>query len=426
MALTTTTMAPIFKLPVEIFAEIFRRAVEGEISHLTSGKSPVPASLSFVCRLWREIALGLPDLWASIAFDTQANMKIALPELLDLYLSRSRNAPLCIRGTLLRDCDSLSFDSILPEHGAICRAIAGKPRHGCDRALRHFLAPSEQITALTAYTADLRFTTILARAHRNLRHLTLRDWRCPLNFISAPPLALRTLCLIQDVDRSALAASLSHVFTRLVLPQLHSLHIEGPAKAQGERCLDWDVLAFAVMAQRITPCPLTTLRLVHVHMSAADLVTALLALPLLENLTIVEAHHGHGHSHSLAVAPISDTFLTSITWPCLACPELRTLRLGGRLGFDDQRLVEMVRSRRGSHDGAGAGQDLGAGQLGSLRSVAELRALALVARNLDRLRVLKSRLVVLMTEDPAFDLDVVAVAEDTLGTGAPCADCQRF
>ncbi|KAI5828080.1 hypothetical protein K523DRAFT_417894 [Schizophyllum commune Tattone D] len=58
-------LAPIYKLPMELLAEIFSLACEFTIYELVEG-FPTILTISYTCRWWRDVIHGLPELWARI------------------------------------------------------------------------------------------------------------------------------------------------------------------------------------------------------------------------------------------------------------------------------------------------------------------------------------------------------------------------
>ncbi|KAJ6453093.1 hypothetical protein C8R45DRAFT_635360 [Mycena sanguinolenta] len=81
-------------LPPEIIVDIFCHCLPtptpGLESHSWPSPQETPLLLAQICCQWRYICLGTPQLWASIAFELGAI------ELLELWLSRTRNHPLTI------------------------------------------------------------------------------------------------------------------------------------------------------------------------------------------------------------------------------------------------------------------------------------------------------------------------------------------
>ncbi|KAJ7629804.1 hypothetical protein DFH06DRAFT_710177 [Mycena polygramma] len=94
---------PILTLPDEITSEIFMYILPPapDFPYLTGRLSPT--LLTRICRRWREIALGTPQLWRVLSFDDRAFVDDDEDELrldartLPLWLERSRACPLYLK-----------------------------------------------------------------------------------------------------------------------------------------------------------------------------------------------------------------------------------------------------------------------------------------------------------------------------------------
>ncbi|KAG6906392.1 hypothetical protein DXG01_014158 [Tephrocybe rancida] len=448
-------LSPISKVPPEILSEIFVTAsASDQHGHhrLTGMHAPIPSILSFVCQLWRDIALHLPPLWKAITFNSQDNKCIRLSSVIELYLSRSRGAPISIRGTLFDGVADLpAFDALLlycnswwhidlrfsytfiPRLNTVMHRVpllqqlsldvahpSGVPRwldeditaflsapvlnvvSACDTILRHAFLPSDQIHALTATDADLRFALLLAnKSYGNLRHLVLRGWSTASLFDSTINLPqLSSICLVQD--RKSQGSPLKRLFELLDLPLLTSLHVEGSDEA--EQALEWSAEAFTSMAGRHAPFPLKTFSLNHIAISEIDLLASLLVLPLLETLSI-----GEGRTEQLV---ISDSFVLGITQPSILVPHLSRLSVAGRLQFTPNCLSGMLKSRSSSSN-----QHILTGVDPGLADLC-LTSLTLVT-GLDKITVMMDRLLQLDAELPS---GVSLQAQEGPGT-MDCAHC---
>ncbi|KAK7032716.1 F-box domain-containing protein [Favolaschia claudopus] len=85
---------PVLSLPLEITAEIFVRCLPAA-TYVSPSISDAPLLLTQVCHQWREIALGTPTLWQSLAFKDQD----VSTKLLTLWLSRSGVLPISLSVT---------------------------------------------------------------------------------------------------------------------------------------------------------------------------------------------------------------------------------------------------------------------------------------------------------------------------------------
>ncbi|TFK62418.1 hypothetical protein BDN72DRAFT_848714 [Pluteus cervinus] len=72
--LLSATTAPIQLLPQEILEEIFLTCFYGPGARAAKINAPehIPSSLAAVCYKWRTIALGIPELWKYISFNTSS------------------------------------------------------------------------------------------------------------------------------------------------------------------------------------------------------------------------------------------------------------------------------------------------------------------------------------------------------------------
>ncbi|CAL1716192.1 unnamed protein product [Somion occarium] len=85
-------LLPVSKLLPELLADIFMYFAADYSAYASLGSTPGPYSwivVTHVCHHWRSVALNAPGLWRFIY--------LGAPDLVQLYLSRSSHAPLCIR-----------------------------------------------------------------------------------------------------------------------------------------------------------------------------------------------------------------------------------------------------------------------------------------------------------------------------------------
>ncbi|PPQ96164.1 hypothetical protein CVT26_004800 [Gymnopilus dilepis] len=96
--------AHIQRLPFEVITQIFSHFVEtqqpfsqGYDSRFSKSECSAPLVLSSVCRLWRDIVLGLPRLWASPKIFLRSEERLSSQrEILRQWLQRSGKVPLRI------------------------------------------------------------------------------------------------------------------------------------------------------------------------------------------------------------------------------------------------------------------------------------------------------------------------------------------
>ncbi|KAJ7623942.1 hypothetical protein DFH06DRAFT_758569 [Mycena polygramma] len=105
---------PVLTLPTELVSEIFLHVLPRypNFPELTGLSSPTP--LTQICRRWRDIALGTPELWSAIS-SLNNNLDGRELRIFEFWLNRSRHCPLSI--TLATDvawaCDEL-VEAVIP------------------------------------------------------------------------------------------------------------------------------------------------------------------------------------------------------------------------------------------------------------------------------------------------------------------------
>ena len=77
---TLSYLAPIRRLPLEIYREIFLAAGSSD----STGRAPW--TIASVCRMWRKMALDFPNLWSNICF---RGTVLGSPDIIRLWVERS-------------------------------------------------------------------------------------------------------------------------------------------------------------------------------------------------------------------------------------------------------------------------------------------------------------------------------------------------
>ncbi|KAJ7167359.1 hypothetical protein C8R43DRAFT_172467 [Mycena crocata] len=84
---------PILNAPTEILQKIFRRCLEIHAPHIPPfSPAEAPLLLSRVCRLWRQIAITTPELWAHLSVSigrADSDNSQPLPQLINTWIQRS-------------------------------------------------------------------------------------------------------------------------------------------------------------------------------------------------------------------------------------------------------------------------------------------------------------------------------------------------
>ncbi|KAJ7762599.1 hypothetical protein B0H16DRAFT_517751 [Mycena metata] len=122
---------PVLTLPVEIISEIFCHTLApgGPRSELTPHEKTL--ILGHICRLWRQIAFSMPELWNTIRLTRQGILE---PACIRAFLSRATSLPLSItvhkvdEGDVERDVLHAALNTIMPysrnwAHLSICGTV---------------------------------------------------------------------------------------------------------------------------------------------------------------------------------------------------------------------------------------------------------------------------------------------------------------
>ncbi|KAG2358736.1 hypothetical protein BDR07DRAFT_260359 [Suillus spraguei] len=91
--LDTRFSSPIWRLPTDILAEIFKYCLPDD-EHLAPASRLAPILLTTVCRRWREIAVGLPILWCRLQLGRKWQWNAVG---YNSWLQRSNKCPLSLR-----------------------------------------------------------------------------------------------------------------------------------------------------------------------------------------------------------------------------------------------------------------------------------------------------------------------------------------
>ncbi|KAF7364699.1 F-box domain-containing protein [Mycena venus] len=86
---------PIARLPLEISSAIFFRCLPVD-RYPRPNRHNAPMLFLRVCRLWSEIALATPALWAVVGFIFPYDPNAVSRKHFDLWLNRTRNHPLAL------------------------------------------------------------------------------------------------------------------------------------------------------------------------------------------------------------------------------------------------------------------------------------------------------------------------------------------
>ncbi|KAJ7635456.1 hypothetical protein DFH06DRAFT_1220601 [Mycena polygramma] len=362
--------------------------------------------LAQVSSLWHTIAMGTPRLWSSIVVDTSMwrqcpTSSETLFSLLERALKRSGNHPLKLQvGGLQHDPDCRPVFELLSRHAprwrevyfwsdlASSRFLAGAKGH-LDRLEVLILTanwggvdifqvaprlktvsfsnpaadipdiPWSQLRAFT-YIGEIEMDpwtglSLLGRCQPTTSFCFDADFPPRFHFISLPHLSSDVQSLTLRLtfgevsvfgERSPFAADyVGRIFESLTLPSLQSLTLI-PTPIQSRAPPGWHMDHFLMLAERSSfHNHLITLQ-IHTLISDVELLRALSALPLLENLIVLD-YTFHGEHIS-----ITDTLLHGLTRhpdATALSPNLNFVSFTTLLRFTDSIYLAFVASRVSEH-----------------------------------------------------------------------------
>lgn len=398
--------ASVRRVPTEVITEIFLQCQP--LFSLDPGRVIIPIEtprglvsvrLGQVCHRWRRIALTLEKIWSEITVSMYYHRRI-IPGVIDgedveeradrqlcivkAYLERSGNHPLSLTiaalsnaarlssyreilsaialhsqrwkaamllmdrsyfhpyepfgqltGQLplleklwISDMDDVGVFGTCPELNFL--AINGIPRN--------YLLPWHQILDLTVHDVDLHAVIENTDHCRSLKSLTVVNTREATD-------TMNVSSNLQELRIQVLQSSqLSTIFLNITLPHLTSLSLVHTYSSIVES-VPWSQKFFAAFLHR-SSCPLQTLRLESILLSATALVDTLALMPTLTTLKI----HEQPDDSSSPVEIITDAFLQSLTInhtvECIPLlPRLAHLEFQASHRFHDALFLDMLESR---------------------------------------------------------------------------------
>ncbi|KAJ7472621.1 hypothetical protein FB451DRAFT_1089498 [Mycena latifolia] len=391
-------VSPARRLPEDVVAEIFAAALPSDRNAVMSGDES-PLLLCHICRAWRRLALATPRLWATlhiVAPGTPSEL-LEIDECINAWLSRSGSLPLSI--SIVR-CQTTAFEFDISKLVKTLMRFSNRWNH-----LHLLLASHSSFEPLATLSADdvpllqsviidgfsqwlphadidsdimsFMSTNILRLSLRSvhsldfpvrwdqLRHLAIGNHPEPYTRLQAasavevlailrqcPDLETCTVSIdgARDADQplcrmeklwqlcvTGLGSSLEF-FRALVLPNLRSLEYYAP--------IDHDEVPLS-----LTPILTSTNHIERLSLSASVPSSAfaeiLRLIPGLQELTV--------QSEPIATPPDFDDDLVAVLTPSTSdprktlCPHLRVLNLLDFFNPTDQRLLELIRARTGTH-----------------------------------------------------------------------------
>jgi hypothetical protein len=386
-------LSPIRKLAPELLAEVFLHTLQEE--PLTPKAKTAPLLLLKVCKVWRIIALGTPQLWASLDIDHATGKHV---QSIANWLSRSGSCPLSLCNTG-QSHPAIPIVELMGHYVHRWQHVTIHFPEGYNRNLNlntpsPFFAPHlksiklvcsgrtvcpaivQQIWTVLASAPNLRqiscdinpFPPDLRFSWANLQTLSLLTdmsaahclqllEQCPnvveCGFSSLKMTSeVRETCEVRETYspvllprlRSLMVATdqnLKTFFDHLCMPALEELALES-FSTSSVGFPEWSQSAFLDMLCR-SSCPLSKLQFYFMSLSSEDLIACLQATEgSLVELTI----------HSALGLPIyvNDIVLRLLThrndaeFRCL-CPKLEVLTLFSCISCLDGTFADMVESR---------------------------------------------------------------------------------
>ncbi|KAK7041705.1 hypothetical protein VNI00_008994 [Paramarasmius palmivorus] len=398
--------SPIRRMPPEILGHIFTMACED--NYIGPFQLPQAIVASNICRRWREVAMETPRMWSSmtIPFQEWERDLPRLPQIIQLFLERSKTSPLTLRmnfGTYCHVIPASVFDAVdflvmhshrwerldfegcgdpfffpvfnnmdrnLPimqhlgltgrghrmdgelidifQHARSLRSVAIKYSSLVDV----FLLPRSTITTLQLELVELEILFGLLLSYDNLQHLEvsrltddlgLQDMWDP-HFIMVARNTLRNLT-IGAVDQSDICCLLRHS----TFASLDTLKIAGVYDTPDESWPSWDNHTLVEFLRR-SSCPITTLSLKWLPITEEQIIQLLRLLPAIENLQLEEFQKGIRPRDAVTNQFITNDFFTkclsSTSSPTPALPRLTNLKLTYHTHkLDEDAVMDAVMSR---------------------------------------------------------------------------------
>ncbi|KAJ6476738.1 hypothetical protein C8R47DRAFT_657986 [Mycena vitilis] len=382
--LCTSVLSPIRRVPPEIICEIFSWTLPR--TKRVAGEPPTgaPWYLGQICGVWRQIALGLPSLWSSVAIIHTEDFAAAdfspLP-LVEAQLIRSAHAPLELDFEWKTDEDhAVPFlDALIPHSDrwkSFCLHCCAsnillermRPAKGCFSRLDSLeiydsawvedntssegmdifsVAPSLTQVLLTNSTFDYFSPTLLVPSARIIRYSGVQTTDYAVDLLRGTPQLVECGLGFTDIDDGLVIQIITlHHLRRLFLEQGSFLARIAAPKLEYLSCDNLDAIGSFV--QR-SSCHLTTLVLTQGPLTPApfalppdSLISLLQHTPALKNLVLqantTEKEHNHRVLSAMTVSGSPDDI----------CPNLVFLAYGAARSVDAFSagvFIAMIRSR---------------------------------------------------------------------------------
>ncbi|KAJ7677726.1 hypothetical protein DFH06DRAFT_559366 [Mycena polygramma] len=385
----SSLLAPIRLLAVDVLQTIFSHPGIHESTRM--GPLVVtmyrPMVIAAVCRHWRDIVLGTPQLWSTLQVKLWGGY--AALQWIRLCLERSKNSPLTLNFHWVRGYNvdpmkrhTQAFEETMGElagHAERWQHVAlpssedflthsslAQDRFPSLETLEfHRVFPQQKELGIFANTPRLQSLSL--QSSEDISKLPALPWG-QLTCVSAPdaftvPLLARApqlrgiiICMGHSAEQPVLPQpsflpahceymrtivlsgersqnrALMKILLHIVTPQLTELFLVD--------CAAWDAASIPTILQR-SGCHLKTLLLQDTRVRAGELVALLPSLPTVETLVLADCIPNALNNSVLEA-------LTLFTGTDAVLPALRTFVLTGSYLFTPEKLLTMLESRTGS------------------------------------------------------------------------------
>ncbi|KAF4568522.1 hypothetical protein EYR36_010534 [Pleurotus pulmonarius] len=243
---------PVSKLPPEVLSTIFESLTSDSEDYFKPYSNLLSATQ--VCRLWRQVALDSPRVWTFIYCS-------APPRLVDLFLERSKAAPLLLLGDSPGENTPTNVPKILNHLHRLKKINFANCEADWSSRIISQGAPQLESLSLSNYLKIERFH-LPADGFPVLQHLELNDFVYTSTMASLTTLHSLTITAEGCGDRSQLPSCIEFLSTLASLPNLSELslteafaRLEGPLPALSVRLThltglsiwDTDIRVFGMM-----------------------------------------------------------------------------------------------------------------------------------------------------------------------------------
>ncbi|KAG2345918.1 hypothetical protein BDR05DRAFT_1058064 [Suillus weaverae] len=318
MNLHRRLVSSLWCLPTEILSQIFVRCLP-EDSHLSLAQNEAPVLLTRICRLWREVAVDMPNLWCRLHLKLKHLRGLQRQDnFYHLCLKRSRGCPL----SLAIDCyanQMLKLKNFLQPYGYHISSLSIPCVRDTCKVYREFTALQE----LALNNATSRTSSTIATCIEVLPS-TLRS----LKVTGSSSLSGDDLIAIRA---SVPRACLTHIEVSLC-PLSLALHLIRPPSSLSSLVIHkYTSERIPATESMLTHTALQSLRILEANTGATSLLPSLFKILTLPSLRVLEISGSRAWPHEEVKA-----FLVRSS-----CP-LESLIVGAGMATTDEQRAEYV------------------------------------------------------------------------------------